>query len=86
MKSDEMSIKELPGALVVKIPDFHCHGLGSIPGQGTEIPQAMWPKEKKKRKEMSISFMESKMHEMPVGSWVCEQKRHCYQATSLVQP
>ena len=26
---------------MVTIPDFHCCGLGSIPGQGTEIPQAM---------------------------------------------
>ena len=24
------------------IPGFHCRGLGSIPGQGTEIPQAAW--------------------------------------------
>ena len=32
---------EFPGGLVVKIPGFHCHGQGSILGQGTEIPQAM---------------------------------------------
>ena len=25
---------------MVRIPGFHCCGLGSIPGQGTEIPQA----------------------------------------------
>ena len=36
-----MNIRELPGALVVKIPDFHCHILSSIPGRGTETPQAM---------------------------------------------
>ena len=30
---------EFPGGLVVRIPGFHCHGPGSIPGQGTEIPQ-----------------------------------------------
>ena len=29
---------EFPGDLVVSIPGFHCHGLGSVPGQGTEIP------------------------------------------------
>lgn len=28
-----------PGGLMVKIPGFHCYGLGSIHGQGTEIPQ-----------------------------------------------
>ena len=25
-------------------------GMGSIPGQGTKIPHAMWPKKKKKKK------------------------------------
>ena len=29
---------EFPGGLVVRILGFHCHGPGSIPGQGTEIP------------------------------------------------
>ena len=29
-----------PGGLVVRIPGFHCHGPGSIPGQGTEILHA----------------------------------------------
>ena len=23
---------------------FHCHGPGTIPGWGTEIPQTVWPK------------------------------------------
>ena len=32
--------RELPGSLMVRILGFHCGGLGSIPGQGTEIPQA----------------------------------------------
>ena len=41
----QLSIKkqpngEFPGGLVVRIPGFHCCGLGSIPGQGTEILQA----------------------------------------------
>ena len=31
---------EFPGGLVVRIPGFPCHDPGSIPGQGTEIPQA----------------------------------------------
>ena len=30
--------KEFPDCLVVRIPSFHCRGLGSIAGQGTEIP------------------------------------------------
>ena len=31
---------EFPGGLVVRIRHFHCPGPGSIPGEGTEIPQA----------------------------------------------
>ena len=31
--------REFPGGPVMRIWCFHCWGLGSIPGQGTEIPQ-----------------------------------------------
>ena len=31
---------------------FHCCSQGSVPGQGTEILQAMWCGQKKKRKIM----------------------------------
>ena len=31
---------EFPGGQVVRIWHFHFHGPGSVPGQGTEIPQA----------------------------------------------
>ena len=34
--------REFPGGLLVRIWCFHCCGLGSIPGWGTEIPQAVW--------------------------------------------
>ena len=33
---------EFPGGLVVRIPGFHCHGLSSVPGWGSEIPQTAW--------------------------------------------
>ena len=37
---------------MVRIPGFYYCGLDSVPGQGTEIPQAMqWPKNKKKKSE-----------------------------------
>ena len=39
---------EFPGGLVVKIPGFHCHSLGSVPGRGTEILQAARCGQKKK--------------------------------------
>ena len=41
--------REFPGGLAVRIPGFHCHGPGSIPGRGTEIQQAMQHSQKKKR-------------------------------------
>lgn len=40
--------REVPGCLVVRIPDSHCYGPGSIPGQGTEIPKATYSQKKKK--------------------------------------
>lgn len=38
---------ELPG-LVVRNQYFHSHGVGSVPNEGTEIPQAHGNKKKKK--------------------------------------
>ena len=35
---------------MVKTLPFHCRGMGSIPGWGTEIPHTMWYDKKKKRK------------------------------------
>ena len=36
---------------MVRIPGFHCHGLGSIPGRGTEIPQSVQRGQKKKEEQ-----------------------------------
>ena len=41
--------REFPGHPVVRTQCFHCHGPGSIPGQGTKIMQATQPKKKKKK-------------------------------------
>ena len=40
---------EFPGSLAVMIWCFHCRGLGSILGQGTEIPQAAQCGQKKEK-------------------------------------
>ena len=41
--------REFPGSPVVRTQCFHHWGdLGSIPGQETKIPQAMWEKRKRK--------------------------------------
>ena len=36
------TLGEFPGGPVVRTCAFTAMGLGSIPGQGTKIPQAMW--------------------------------------------
>ena len=42
--------REFPGGSVVRTPRFHCHGWGSIPGWGTQIPPIVRPSKKKKFK------------------------------------
>ena len=42
--------RDLLGGLVVRIWQFHCCGLGSVPGWETEIPKAVWHGQKKKKK------------------------------------
>ena len=42
--------KEVHDCLVARILDSHFYGLGSIPGQGTEILKAMYSQKKKKQK------------------------------------
>ena len=39
---------------MVRILGFYCRGLGSIPGPGTEIPQAVQGGQKKKKSTSSI--------------------------------
>ena len=41
-------MREFPDGPVVRTQHFHCCDLGSIPGWGTKVPQAVWPKKKKK--------------------------------------
>lgn len=50
----EKVLREFSSGLVVRILGFPCHGLGSIPGWGTEIPQPC-SAAKKKFKRMSSS-------------------------------
>ena len=46
-----MKVWDFPGDLVVRIQCSHCRCPGSIPGQGTKIPQAVQHSQKKKRKK-----------------------------------
>ena len=55
---------EFPGGPVVRTRQFHCRGPGSIPAQGTKIPQAARcaPRPKKREKEMKDKqFLQPKM-------------------------
>ena len=51
-----MSFREFPGGLVVRIPGFPCCGQGSIPGRGTEIPQAVRHGQKTPKNKTTMSF------------------------------
>ena len=46
-----VSCWEFPGGLALRVPGFHCHGLGSIPSQGTEILKIMLISQEKKKKK-----------------------------------
>ena len=56
-------LRECPGGLMVRIQHFYCRGPGSIPGWGTEIPQAMRHakilkiKKKKKKKKNQVEML-----------------------------
>ena len=43
----EVQDQKVPGSRVVRILGFHSHGPVSVPGQGTEIPQARWQSQEK---------------------------------------
>ena len=45
---------DFPGGPVVKNQCFHCRGTGSIPGQGTKVPQAVQCSQKKKKKKVQF--------------------------------
>ena len=48
---------EFLGGLVSRIPGSHCRGPGSIPGRGTEIPQAVQRGKKKKKIIMDLEII-----------------------------
>ena len=43
---------------MVRIPGFHCCGLGSVPSQGTEISQVAWCGQKKKKESRESRWEE----------------------------
>ena len=47
----KINLEDFPGCPLTKTLSFQCKGwsgaMGSIPGQGTTTPYAMWPKKKK---------------------------------------
>ena len=51
--NSQKKVWEFPDGLVVRILGFHYRGQGSIPGQGTKIPQAVQCSQKEKRKSFN---------------------------------
>ena len=50
--------RECPDSLVVRMLGFHCLGLSSIPGWGTEIPKARGSQKKKERERFNIYIID----------------------------
>ena len=57
---------EFAGDLVVRIWCFYCRGLGSIPGWGTKILQAVWHSWRKERQYLQQQKATMKYHLTPV--------------------
>ena len=53
---------------MVRILGFHYCDLGSVPGQGTKIPQAMQHGQRKKAKALSVKYR-GENGEGLYGSW-----------------
>ena len=73
---------------MVRIPGFHCSGLGSVSGRGTEIPQAAQQGPKKKKKEERygpLDFLGSKaMERAGSESWIITNYRLAWGSGHLV--
>ena len=41
----------------LRLHAFSAGGVGSIPGRGTKIPHAVWPKKKKKISQMYVEII-----------------------------
>ena len=52
LKKKKTNTQEFPGSPMARAQHFHCCGLGSIPGWGTKIPQAVQRDRKTKQKQM----------------------------------
>ena len=50
-EGQEAEPRDSPGGPVVKTLHFQCKGMGSISGQGTKIPHAMWQGQSIKQKK-----------------------------------
>ena len=63
---------------MVRIRRFHCRGLGSIPGQGNEIPQAVQCGQKEKSNGQDVR------RPLLVNYKACHFKRHLLQLSSPI--
>ena len=53
---------------MVRTPHSHFQEPGSVPGQGTKIPKAMWHYQKKKKKKRKIILLEKNSMSIKKGS------------------
>ena len=55
---------------MVRTRHFHCQGLGSIPGQGTKIPQATQLSQKKLKIKKKILNLKRTFEKKRKDTWV----------------
>ena len=53
-----MKMGEFPGSPAVRTRRFHCGGLGSIPGRGTKILQAVQCGQKNKKNKKVVTVVQ----------------------------
>ena len=61
---------------MVRTPHFHCHGLSSIPGQGTKIPSSGAGQPKKEKKKIAVVEREIMVPFPSVATPVSPGHRH----------
>ena len=64
--------RELPGGPVVRTWHSHCQGLGSIPGLGTKVLQAVWCSQKGREKKKKEHCQDSEEITHRMGENICK--------------
>ena len=82
-REGQRDLWDFPGGPVVRTPCCHCRGPGSIPGQGTEVLQALQHSQKKRKggqrdlesdQESRCSTKAKGGQKETIYSWTCSEE------------